>query len=636
MTDTQIPELIAADTHPKEYLLHKYWSRKPSNVLAHFFGPYARKGSVLIDPFCGSGVSLLEGKRLGFTTYGFDINPIAAILSTVTTTPPTVEDFSAAVEPILEEFKTLCHSAYFSEENGSSIRYNVHEIIVKCKTCSHEVAFSDAVHSGRVRKCPSCGGKVHFNLKNLVGTHITKTVLEGVETASNQTLADQKIKSALATYTSQSNYDFDFVENRRILAFKGMTTRALFTERNFSLLTWFADQCHAINDQSIRETACLLLTASAAQCSRLTAFRNNMSTGGPAWSVPGFWVPPVHLETNPMFHLKARYTKFLRGLAALCRTPGKGTAHVECASFSHGIGHLKKKAIKADLVFLDPPYGDSVPFAEFSQIWNSFLKKMPVVDDDLSVSDRLPSEQAWSKYEIGLRECIQELAQVMKPAGVILVTFNNGDLRAWKALLAALQNNKFRCKYVGYQIPAVISSKAQFSVDGSYISDVYSVWEFDKNHLGYGLGMAGIIEALTRSAASRGGEVPKAFAQRIFMMNILENNYSYKCLDERDAILESVFDMQKNRYSLKNPVKLPIQDFGDIARTAATELLKQGPASWQRLYESVARSSQKAGIGIPDPNETKNVLSNFLLFNKDNCYLLYDQVDAQQGLFPGA
>ena len=43
--------------------------------------------------------------------------------------------------------------------------------------------------------------------------------------------------------------------------------------------------------------------ASVAQCSRLIAYRNDLTTGGPAWTVPGFWVPPVHLETNPLPHI---------------------------------------------------------------------------------------------------------------------------------------------------------------------------------------------------------------------------------------------------------------------------------------------------------------------------------------------
>ena len=49
-----------------------------------------------------------------------------------------------------------------------------------------------------------------------------------------------------------------------------------------------------------------------------------------------------------------------------------------------------------------------------------------------------------------------------------IITFNNNDMRAWKALLSSLQANHFSCECVTYQIPAVVSSKAQKSIEGSY------------------------------------------------------------------------------------------------------------------------------------------------------------------------
>ena len=57
-----------------------------------------------------------------------------------------------------------------------------------------------------------------------------------------------------------------------------------------------------------------------------------------------------------------------------------------------------------DLIFLDPPYGDSVPYTEFSNIWNSFLKNIPSSDLDISVSDRIDKNESWNRYSIKLHE----------------------------------------------------------------------------------------------------------------------------------------------------------------------------------------------------------------------------------------
>lgn len=44
-------------------------------------------GSCVLDPFCGSGTSLVEAQQAGFNTVGIDLNPIACLISRVKTSP---------------------------------------------------------------------------------------------------------------------------------------------------------------------------------------------------------------------------------------------------------------------------------------------------------------------------------------------------------------------------------------------------------------------------------------------------------------------------------------------------------------------------------------------------------------------
>ena len=43
------------------------------------------KGAVVLDPFCGSGTTLLAAQRAGFESVGIDLNPIACLISSVKT-----------------------------------------------------------------------------------------------------------------------------------------------------------------------------------------------------------------------------------------------------------------------------------------------------------------------------------------------------------------------------------------------------------------------------------------------------------------------------------------------------------------------------------------------------------------------
>jgi DNA modification methylase/DNA-directed RNA polymerase subunit RPC12/RpoP len=608
-------KLIAAKTHPSEYLLHKYWARKPHNVISHFLSTLVPVGGTVVDPFCGSGVTLREAAVLGFNSYGFDINPIATLISSVTTNPPEVHEFIREVTSILDDLEQLGTSYWY--DGDSSIRYLVHEIVVTCSGCGSEVSVGEAIKKGRIYNCPKCASKLSFNLENLSKTKITSIVLNnGRIIEDHEVIKQQETYSNTQLYSNIFEYQQSFVENRRILAFEGLTTSNLFTARNFSILCAMADRFHEINDDKIRNASLMMLTASVAQCSRLIPYRNNMTTGGPAWSVPGFWVPPQHLETNPFSHLRARLSKFERGLQEIITRSQKGTVKVENKDAVQGLTELREAGIKADLVFFDPPYGDSVPYLEFSTMWNSFLKKSTDVNNDISVSDRAPKATSWKSYRDSLNAVLREIALTLNSEGKLLITFNNHDLRAWEALFGALQRNNFECKFVTYQIPAVISSKAQFSPEGSYISDIYSVYKVNPDFKPT-RSLAPVVDALKKCASSRDGMIAKNLALRVATVAWMQNNISVDLLPERENLISTLFKTEDGRLRWVGQLDSSIPKLTDEARRIAGEILQNGPCDWNKLYEDIA--SEVVDIGIPDPAELRLALEGYVIFDKKRC-----------------
>ena len=50
---------IIAQAHTPMYLIHKYWARKPHNVVSEYIQHYSREGEIVLDPFGGSGVTAM-------------------------------------------------------------------------------------------------------------------------------------------------------------------------------------------------------------------------------------------------------------------------------------------------------------------------------------------------------------------------------------------------------------------------------------------------------------------------------------------------------------------------------------------------------------------------------------------------
>lgn len=609
-------DFISAETHTPEYMMHKYWARKPHNVICKCIESIVPQNGIILDPFCGSGVTLREGALLGHDCYGFDINPTAFMISSILTSPPRLDLFINAYQKVYDSVYER-YGFLYRDLNGEEIRYVSHRIIAKC-SCGRECKLSDCMRVGKKISCPSCGKTIHFNLESLCDTEIFSVNGKSQDNSDNNycnELSHQKDLSSFNIENSISEkYNFYFPENRRILAFHGIKTANFFTNRNFSILCTFAEEINSIKDSHTRNSLLLLLTASAAQCSRLIAHRNNLTTGGPAWSIPGFWVPLEHLETNPFVHIQARFKKFVKAINYLVEKPTKGKV---CLTNGDSLALLRRseyKDLKADLIFLDPPYGDSVPYTEFSNIWNSFLRAIPNSDEDISVSDRMDKKVSWNLYREKLDQFMNTFSHHLKPSGKLLITFNNNDMRAWESLLYSLQNNHFRCDAVFYQIPAVISSKAMMSPDSSYISDVYSVYSLDTEYETNN-NLTEITSDLIKAMNARDGVISKICADRVFIISWIKNNINCVHLKEKDNIINSIatFDKEKKKYKLRPEFIRKGPRLSTMVPQEVHKILEHGPVPIISAYKSI--SAKLSDFGTMELTEFNSYLSGFAIHN---------------------
>ena len=86
-----------AKTNVGLHSIHPYPARFVPHIPRHLiqlFQPVVN-GPVL-DPFCGSGTTLVESQAQGIASFGIDVNPIATLISSVKTNPPRHEISSTA------------------------------------------------------------------------------------------------------------------------------------------------------------------------------------------------------------------------------------------------------------------------------------------------------------------------------------------------------------------------------------------------------------------------------------------------------------------------------------------------------------------------------------------------------------
>lgn len=52
-------------TYKGLYAMHKYWGKKPFNEISKFIEKYSESEDIVMDCFCGSGVTLIEAAKMG-------------------------------------------------------------------------------------------------------------------------------------------------------------------------------------------------------------------------------------------------------------------------------------------------------------------------------------------------------------------------------------------------------------------------------------------------------------------------------------------------------------------------------------------------------------------------------------------
>ena len=80
-------EYADADTQHLTHNVHRYSGKFIPQIAERVISLLTRPGELVVDPYCGSGTTLLEAALLDRRAVGVDLNPLAVLIARVKTTP---------------------------------------------------------------------------------------------------------------------------------------------------------------------------------------------------------------------------------------------------------------------------------------------------------------------------------------------------------------------------------------------------------------------------------------------------------------------------------------------------------------------------------------------------------------------
>lgn len=438
---------IKAKSHPAHYLMHKYWGRKPHNVIAEYIQNYTEPGDVVLDPFMGSGIVPIEAikaKRIGI---GADINPMSKFIAENTISNIDMNEYKKASNIIISEISSELNFLYETE----------------CPICG-DIAHSensiwdhDVLTRIRV-KCVKDGiiiKNVDDNdLRKIKQIHVLRRQLDDANEISYPT--DSVLK-----YVKRSGKE-------RI--------DELFTDRALIILSKLRDRISLIEDNTMKKLLLFTFTSMLANVSNMLPGDSEKATYKSGWVISKFWTPKVHTERNVFHCFKLRVNAVIKGKSEL------DDIDSELASLyvhdSNQITFLENESI--DYIFTDPPYGESIAYLALSQFWNSWLKEEVDYTNEIIIDSY--RNKGYEDYSERMLGTFKEMYRVLKDKRFVSFTFHNRDLNVWKGVMDAVKKSGFILKDITLQEQAVSSGTQGINKLNTLTGDfVYTLYK-DAKH----------------------------------------------------------------------------------------------------------------------------------------------------------
>lgn len=174
------------EIHRPIYHVHKWWAKRLGSVFRgillgcvlpedadlewEFYRVHSRVGATVLDPFMGSGTTIGEAHKLGFTALGQDINPVALNAARVSFGPLDEFTLEKAFRDLSNSVGPLIRSLYHSKDSRGApcdVLYYFWVMQAPCPICSRMVDLFPSwiiarnAYPGRKPVvqvlCPTCG-----------------------------------------------------------------------------------------------------------------------------------------------------------------------------------------------------------------------------------------------------------------------------------------------------------------------------------------------------------------------------------------------------------------------------------------------------------------------------------------------
>jgi DNA modification methylase/predicted RNA-binding Zn-ribbon protein involved in translation (DUF1610 family) len=479
------------------YNAHSYHTKVPHKAIMRYLLHYTEPGDVVFDGFCGTGMTgvaaQLCGNRVMVESLGCRVEKGSMILQ-----PETDENGKTAWKPLsklgarrailsdLSPVATFIASNYadfsslviFTDEalklvsklekelawlytsgSGGHVLSAVWSDVFLCPNCSHEFVFWEAALKNEKLQesfpCPHCGtmvgkaaskatGAIKLDrpfatgfdpiLKKVVRIPKLALVEETAKFGSTRKTKPIKEEGRKSVVSRFEGCAWPYIPAEEF--FPGRQTNKLINGSGISHI------CHMYTQRALfaygtlwqQQLSSHKHTSLFRFC--LSSINNYISRkqgyfGGGGGVSGTLFTPSLHLERN-VFDVLKRKIKKLRSLAL--KETGIG-----CISTQSIVDLRNIPNGTVDYIFTDPPFGESLQYAELNMFLEAWLRVRTVIEEDCVLNYVHKKDLPF--YSHMMLGAFKEYARLLKPGRWITIEFHNSQNAVWSAIQQAIESS---------------------------------------------------------------------------------------------------------------------------------------------------------------------------------------------------
>jgi DNA modification methylase len=465
----------------------------------HYIEHYTEGGDIVLDGFCGTGMTGVAAQLLGRKAILSDLSPIATFIAYNYNNPVDILAFEKEANRILKEVEEECGWMYETEHQGYiptahkqiSLFSEVQEVEGKgkiscvvwsdvfiCPYCTTEYTFWHEAYDSEKGEifdsypCPNCKAKVNKSdcehakttyYDDALGKNITKAKQVPVlinytirvkqknkwKTLKINKIPDQndvnlfeKIENLTIPYWFPTDRMMEGDESRRNDK-NGIThIHHFYTKRNLWIMSAFYQRIR----ESQNPILLFLFTGIVNRSTLMNRIHVKYFTfGGGGWNA-GYlkgtlYISSVPIETSIFEQIESRKSSIISAIQA-----SQGLKKAIAVSTNS----VTKQLIvdnSIDYIFTDPPFGANIMYSELSSIWESWIKVLTNNQSE-AIINKVQNKNIHD-YNNLMVESFKEYYRVLKPKRWITVEFNNSSSAIWNGIQDAMVKAGFIIAQVG-------------------------------------------------------------------------------------------------------------------------------------------------------------------------------------------